>query len=287
MSEEQNILDTKMNKENEPPHFPEDPHATIPSPENTPMEVHHHPDVEKKSFKEYLLEGLMIFLAVTMGFIAENIRENITDHEKEEEYVLSMIEDAKTDTMNIRIAIAQNKKRIVNMDSLEAYCFNYDGSENDRITMFRLIKRSFGHPDYAYPTERTLSQLKNSGGMRLIRKKAASDSIILYDDYAKKLTAQQFNYEQFQYEVANLSVQLFNFKYYRPQKDSVHQGKVPVAPSLPTLMNNDRAKLIEFGNRIYFSRGIVFFYIIRLQEMNEHAIHLIHTLQKEYHLENE
>ncbi len=30
----------------------------------------------KKSLKEYLLEGLMIFVAVSMGFIAENIREN-------------------------------------------------------------------------------------------------------------------------------------------------------------------------------------------------------------------
>jgi hypothetical protein len=34
------------------------------------MEVHHHPHVEKKNFKEYLLEGLMIFIAVTMGFFA-------------------------------------------------------------------------------------------------------------------------------------------------------------------------------------------------------------------------
>jgi len=41
----------------------------------TNMEVHHHPDVEKKGFKEYLLEGLMIFLAVTMGFFAESYRE--------------------------------------------------------------------------------------------------------------------------------------------------------------------------------------------------------------------
>jgi hypothetical protein len=30
------------------------------------MEVHHHPHVEKKNFKEYFLEFLMIFLAVTM-----------------------------------------------------------------------------------------------------------------------------------------------------------------------------------------------------------------------------
>jgi len=34
------------------------------------IEVHHHPDLhhEKKNFREYLLEFLMIFLAVTMGF---------------------------------------------------------------------------------------------------------------------------------------------------------------------------------------------------------------------------
>jgi hypothetical protein len=34
------------------------------------MEVHHHPHVEKKGFKEYSLEFLMIFLSVTVGFIA-------------------------------------------------------------------------------------------------------------------------------------------------------------------------------------------------------------------------
>src|SRR5919205_297932 len=44
------------------------------------MEVHHHPHVEKKNFKEYLLEGLMIFLAVTMGFFAENLREYTKDN---------------------------------------------------------------------------------------------------------------------------------------------------------------------------------------------------------------
>lgn len=36
------------------------------------MEVHHHPHIERKRFKEYFFEFLMIFLAVTLGFIAEN-----------------------------------------------------------------------------------------------------------------------------------------------------------------------------------------------------------------------
>ncbi|HLX91918.1 MAG TPA: hypothetical protein VKR32_09560 [Puia sp.] len=45
------------------------------------MEVHHHPHVERKAFREYLLEGLMIFIAVMMGFFAESIRESISSSE--------------------------------------------------------------------------------------------------------------------------------------------------------------------------------------------------------------
>ena len=45
------------------------------------MEVHYHPHMpkgEKKPFSEYLLEFLMISLAVTLGFFAESMREAIT-----------------------------------------------------------------------------------------------------------------------------------------------------------------------------------------------------------------
>src|SRR3954462_6282708 len=75
------------------------------------MEVHHHPHVEKKNFKEYFLEFLMIFLAVTLGFFAESFREHLSDSVKEKEYIVSMIEDAKTDTLNISNAIASNRLR--------------------------------------------------------------------------------------------------------------------------------------------------------------------------------
>ena len=47
------------------------------------MEVHHHPHVEKKNFKQYFLEFLMIFLAVTLGFFAENVREQRNNREIE------------------------------------------------------------------------------------------------------------------------------------------------------------------------------------------------------------
>jgi hypothetical protein len=61
------------------------------------MEVHHHPNVEKKNFRQYFLEFLMIFLAVTMGFFAESIREHLADDAKEKQYILSMIANLKND----------------------------------------------------------------------------------------------------------------------------------------------------------------------------------------------
>jgi len=50
------------------------------------MKVHHHPNIESlpagqagKRFKEYFFEFIMIFLAVTLGFVAENIKESFVN----------------------------------------------------------------------------------------------------------------------------------------------------------------------------------------------------------------
>jgi CDP-glycerol glycerophosphotransferase (TagB/SpsB family) len=82
------------------------------------MEVHHHPHVEKKNFKEYFLEFLMIFLAVTMGFFAEQMRESVADHNREKEFMKSMLEDLKTDTAKINSFSMQANVALTQMDSL-------------------------------------------------------------------------------------------------------------------------------------------------------------------------
>src|SRR5690349_21206354 len=53
----------------------------------TNMEVHHHPHAAKKNFKDYFLEFLMIFLAVTLGFFAESYREHLVNKDHEKEYI--------------------------------------------------------------------------------------------------------------------------------------------------------------------------------------------------------
>jgi len=60
------------------------------------MEVHHHPDLhhKKKNFKEYFLEFLMIFLAVTLGFFSESILEHLGEKAKGKEYLKTGMKQA-------------------------------------------------------------------------------------------------------------------------------------------------------------------------------------------------
>src|ERR1700757_4064958 len=82
------------------------------------MEVHHHPHVEKKNFKEYFLEFLMIFLAVTMGFFAESLREHVSDNSKEHEYISALQKDLATDTVNLSTWIQAFNSRINEYDTV-------------------------------------------------------------------------------------------------------------------------------------------------------------------------
>jgi hypothetical protein len=83
------------------------------------MEVHHHPDPHHKTkkFKEYFLEFLMIFLAESLGFIAENLREHISDRSKEGEYIEAFIRNLQDDTTRLKYVIARDSEQINGIDS--------------------------------------------------------------------------------------------------------------------------------------------------------------------------
>jgi hypothetical protein len=253
------------------------------------MEVHHHPEVEKKGLKEYILEGLMIFLAVTMGFFAESIREGISDRAKEHEYITSMIEDARTDTANIHLCIRKNSARLKAIDSLVEMCYDYDASKpNDAILYLQYMKATY-HPDFVSPVERTLTQLKNSGGMRLIRKRAAVDSVITYDDEAKKLADQRGAYEHYLNNWAEQAEQIFNLRYMDTQtsKLKVEMLKPGDIRYNDLMLTRDKKMLTKAGNSASVYGGVVAFYVARLKETEVHSANLIHTLQKQYNLEDE
>lgn len=87
-----------------------------------PMEVHHHPQLEHhpKPWKEYLLEGFMIFIAVMMGFIAENIREDISNKEHVRHLTAQMVRDLQADTAQLDVDYKEVAELIRNNDTLFA-----------------------------------------------------------------------------------------------------------------------------------------------------------------------
>src|SRR5579872_1164185 len=175
------------------------------------MEVHHHPEVEKKGFKEYILEGLMIFLAVTMGFFAETIREGISDRAKGHEYIRSFVQDLKSDTASFSYLISFDGKKVAVLNSMSP-CFdtieNGHGSFGCLVPLIKIA--SFNH-NLSF-TDGTIQQLKNAGGFRLLNN-ADKDSIVAYDHAVKAY--QNFESTLFQERqdiVRSIYVKLLNYR---------------------------------------------------------------------------
>ncbi len=139
-------------------------------------------------------------------------------------------------------------------------------------------------PELATLTQRTISQLQNAGGMRLIRNKASADIITYYVQTGNNLSTQEKWYTDTQRDVASFSMQLFSAQY--SQHDPVTgRGKRPLKSfASVNLLTNDKNVIAHLGNRAEMLKGIIFYCIILLDESNKQAIKVIETLKKEYRL---
>ena len=184
MSEEKNInpnseqKNTESKKEKNVRQFPEDSQATKqpvtsdqqPSTEN--MEVHKHPHhvTNKKKWEEYFLEFLMIFLAVTLGFFAENIREHISDSHREKEFAQQLYSELKGDSAVVAVKLAARVAKEKDMDYLSSYFKDSSLISLPREFYPAFTTSTFLINSYAFePKDGILSQLRNSGSLRYFK----------------------------------------------------------------------------------------------------------------------
>jgi hypothetical protein len=76
---------------------------------------------------------------------------------------------------------------------------------------------------------------------------------------------------------------LFNFKY-QPSIDPATLKAVSADYGSAKIIISSPAPVVELGNRATMYKNVVIFYIRLLLEGEHHAINLIKTLEKEYHL---
>jgi len=249
------------------------------------MEVHHHPDIHhnRKKFREYFLEFLMIFLAVTMGFIAENIREDIANAHREKSLMLSMLEDLKSDSASISVSIAFTNYVAAGLDTLSNVLF-----EEPRITadpeIYRLNSSYMRLVSTNY-SDQTSSQLK-AGGMINIKNREVANGISHYWGTVKGIELSQENYRARMGNATEVAYKIFNGKFTHTLAiDSVTFASVVDIDPAAKLMITDEAILVNYGNYIRVLRNILkTFYMRNLDKQLKECLKLKSLILKQYHI---
>ena len=173
------------------------------------MEVHAHSHAGKKKWTEYFWEFLMLFLAVFCGFLAENQREHFVEHQKEKQYIRSLTSDGKTDTANIIVMLRW-------FNSIQKSCNtvldNFDSFSKKYIIRTAINYNNVidGFPDFIY-TDRTMQQLKNSGGMHFIKNPSATDSIISYDAAVRDILIEETGISSYYDQLNDLTNKMVSY----------------------------------------------------------------------------
>lgn len=278
----------------EPGDFPEeaiftrDAEAITQNPETENMEVHHHPEMEKKGLKEYLLEGFMIFVAVSMGFVAENIREHFTEKRIEKEYIASFVADMMQDTVNFNRIIPREEQSIKGIDTMLHILGEKSFSDSNNRMLYYLFRRYCMSIEAMRYTQRTITQLKNSGGLRLISGKQASDSIIAYNKIADdNIDLVNVTTHDFMIPSIHLGNKIFNTAYLLPYDNgNAAIGILSLHSAMPLLTNNTPV-IQEYMGLVYEVKEIRTSYVQQLQWHLQSAKNMIAFFKQAYPAEND
>ncbi|TMI95556.1 MAG: hypothetical protein E6H08_06325 [Bacteroidetes bacterium] len=246
------------------------------------MEVHHHPKVEKKNFKEYFLEFLMIFLAVTLGFFAENFREHQVENDRELEYIKSLTADLNDDIHNLDSLIAFEQPGIKQLDTLIDLLEDPALAKQNGDEIYYVARQ--GPREYPFPVNsRTLDQLKSSGGFLLIRNVEASNQVInYYNQYSPaKLLENNYSLEFDSYK--RVAAKIFDPGILRRQENNA--SEIIRSHYNPSLLSYDANLLKELGFHVLQMSGSRRSRLGVLQAQSTKALQLKSYLQEEYHLE--
>ena len=247
------------------------------------METHaqHLHKAPGNKFWHYFFEFLMLFLAVFCGFLAEYQLEHKIEREREKEYIGSLIEDLCADTTNLFIVINKYDVLDLKIDTLLKMYSKFATGYND--TLHRNFSAILGYPDFIY-TDRTMQQLKNSGGMRLIRNKEAADGIMRYDSKVRDYGLDEGCMSEIFSRIKVLWYELIDLEGLELDRHSKSISQMEKG-NKNYLLISDKATLGKFNNMIRDYKYLASLVKNQELEVKAKAIQLIALLKKEYHLD--
>lgn len=263
------------------------------------MEVHHHPDLhhKKKPWKEYILEYIMIFLAVTTGFFAESYREHLSDRSKEHEFVVNLKRDLMADTANLNLWLPALYVRVLKFDTLIS-CLETEGPVKDGANMYYLARLSTRNSIYE-PRDNTIAELKSSGNLRLIQNQDIINGMMDFEraigQYTNLLDIESkenvLSYPLlgtlFDAKVFDKMVTVQNTGLTEKEYATGSTNNTLMPPGNPQLLGHDKEKINLLIYYLHQRKSSFMGEIRRLTAQRALGVKMIETINKEYHLENE
>ena len=238
--------------------------------ENIGARAYHTYNSSGKRIKHHFFEFVMLFLAVFCGFLAENWRERLQEQNRENEFIHSILEDIKSDTLQSDIILVRLKRTSAGIDSVLNALSSPEVIENSN-NVYRLWTKNLDIKSFV-SNDRTIQQLKNSGELRLIRNKAVSDGIMKYDQIVKMY------YQQSNLMFSALSDQHIYSKFF----DFISLNKNENTP-VPLTEQGKKSLNEAYAHLQLWNSGLLGL-ISWLESVNAEGKILIKLIQKEYHI---
>ena len=132
-------------------------------------------------WKHYFFEFLMLFLAVFAGFLAENKREHIVEHQREKKFASRLLSDLRQDSLFFETRIQLLEKRQQAHEQFLKIMTDPAGATDSAVNtgFVRILLLTQTSNDF---TTATYDQMKTSGSLRYIEDDNLTTSLQHYYD---------------------------------------------------------------------------------------------------------
>lgn len=232
--------------------------------------------------RSHLLEFILVFAAVALGFFAENIREFYSDKGREKEFIRSLVGNLNADSVIYAKRDSALRERIVWMDTLiSLVTSNQKGRNAETYLLARYSTRII----QGRPGSSTLNFLARSNEYMLIDNSEIKNNIQRYESrlmWLKSLTDLDENQAEALWDYIP---QVFETKVFMKMKLINASGtRFELPPGDPRLLSNDPMVLNHLAYLLYLRRTQFTGELINHQLVEGERRALAAMLTKEYEL---
>ena len=239
--------------------------------------AHHIHKTPGQGWKHYFFEFLMLFLAVFAGFLAENQREHVVEHQREKKFARRLLSDLRQDSIFFETRIQLLEKRQQAHEQFLKIMTNPAGATDSAVNrgFVRILLLTETSNDF---TTATYNQMKTSGSLRYIDNDNLTTSLQKYYDVLLARTSRDSDGADkfFTDYIISYMTKHFRFQDFKPSDGSSVHVK---------LLNRSAESDQELINIMGVWATNCNQQLVLQRPAQKQMLELIKLIKKEYHLE--